>query len=391
MSEIGIRGASQFRTPQRSSTLVLWVVVLVLSGCVAVLSWYVLQLRPPAVRATPPLLPIKVTPRGDLSQTEKTTVEIFKQASPSVVHITTLEVRRDFFSRNVMTIPSGTGSGFIWDKTGRVVTNFHVIMGANAVRVTLSDQSVWSARLIGQYAAKDIAVLQVEVPDNRLRALSIGTSKDLLVGQHVFAIGNPFGFDHTLSTGVISGLGREIMSASRRPIQGVIQTDAAINPGNSGGPLLDSAGRVIGINTAIYSPSGTSAGIGFAVPIDTVRRVVPQLIERGKVIQPGVGVDVDEEGVITRRLGLEGALVLKVKAGTAAASAGLRGTSWDWTTGGLDLGDLIVKIDDRDIDDATDLYRALDDYEVGQKTTLTIMRANRELKIPIKLEAVESE
>ncbi len=335
--------------------------------------------------------PVRITPRGDLSGAEKTTIDIFRKMAPSVVHITTLEVRRDIFRLDVFTIPSGTGSGFVWDDQGHIVTNFHVIQNANAVRVTLSDQSVWSASLVGQFAAKDLAVLKVEAPKERLVPVVVGTSRDLIVGQHAFAIGNPFGFDHTLSTGVISGLGREIMSVGRRPIQGVIQTDAAINPGNSGGPLLDSAGRLIGINTAIYSPSGTSAGIGFAVPVDTVLRVVPQLIERGKVVQPGLGVDVDEEGIVTRQLGIEGVLVLTVTPGKGGAQAGLRPTKREWATGRIILGDIIVGVNDKRVGDATDMYRELDRFHVGDVVKLSLLREGKNTTVSVKLSAIESD
>ncbi len=224
-----------------------------------------------------------VTARGELFTDEKSTISLFKQASPSVVHITAITVQRDFFSLNLYQIPEGTGSGFVWDTNGNIITNFHVIQNADAAQVTLADQSAWKARRVGAAPDKDLAVLRIDAPANRLKAIPLGTSKDLQVGQRVFAIGNPFGLDQSLTTGVISALGREIESVTRRPIQGVIQTDAAINPGNSGGPLLDSAGRLIGVNTAIYSPSGGSAGIGFAIPADTVNRIVPELIRYGKI------------------------------------------------------------------------------------------------------------
>ncbi len=345
--------------------------------------------RREAHRALPQVEP--VSPRADLSSAEKTTIEIFRRTAPAVVHITTLELRRDFFRRNVMTIPSGTGSGFIWDHAGHVVTNYHVVRGANAVRVTLSDQSVWSATAVGHYAAKDIAVLRVEAPKERLVPVSAGKSQHLVVGQHVFAIGNPFGLDHTLSTGVISGLGREILSVSKRPIQGVVQTDAAINPGNSGGPLLDSSGRLIGINTAIFSPSGASAGVGFAVPVDAVSRVVPQLIRNGKVVQPGLGVELDEDGTITSRVGIRGALIVKVSPGGSAEKAGLQGTSWDWGRRGLILGDIIIKVDDQPVDDAVDFFRALDNRKVGEKVLLTIVRSGKERRVEVMLSAEEGE
>jgi S1-C subfamily serine protease len=254
---------------------------LLLVGAAAVLVW---RLSPPLSEHGSEASAVSrpVTAREGLFEDEKRTIGIFRQASPSAVHITTLAVRRDRLTRNLSRIPQGTGSGFIWDREGRVVTNYHVIQGADAADVTLADQSVWKARLVGGFPDKDLAVLVIDTPKERLRPVPLGTSHDLEVGQSVFAIGNPFGLDQTLTTGIISALGREIESANGQTIGDVIQTDAAINPGNSGGPLLDSAGRLIGVNTAIQSPSGASAGIGFAIPVDEVNRVVPQLIRDGK-------------------------------------------------------------------------------------------------------------
>src|SRR3989475_11158352 len=252
--------------------------------------------------------PRAVSPRGELLSDEKSTIALFRQASPAVVNITAIGVQQDLFTLNLYQIPQGTGSGVVWDTNGNVITNFHVIQNADAAQVTLADQSNWKARVVGVAPDKDLAVLRIDAPATRLRPIPIGTSKDLQVGQGVFAIGNPFGLDQTLTTGVISALGREIESVTRRPIQGVIQTDAAVNPGNSGGPLLDSAGRLIGVNAAIYSPSGASAGIGFAIPVDEVNRVVPELIRAGQVVRAGLKIQLAEEPVM-RRLGLDGALI----------------------------------------------------------------------------------
>jgi S1-C subfamily serine protease len=226
---------------------------------------------------------------------------------------------------NLYQIPQGTGSGFVWDTKGNIITNFHVIQNADAAQVTLADQSNWKAQVVGVAADKDLAVLRIDAPSNRLRPIPLGTSKELQVGQSVFAIGNPFGLDQSLTTGVISALGREIDSVTRRPIQGVIQTDAAINPGNSGGPLLDSAGRLIGVNTQIFSPSGASAGIGFAIPVDTVNRIVPELIRSGKIIRPGLGVELAEEQ-IAKKIGVSGVVIVDVARGGPAAKAGIRPT-----------------------------------------------------------------
>ena len=325
-----------------------------------------------------------VTPRGDLSDDEQTTIEIFRAASPSVVFITKLSVQTDPFRRNAMAFPAGTGSGFLWDDQGHVVTNYHVVAGGNAARVTLNDQSVWPATLVGTYPDKDIAVLRIQAPADKLRALPVGSSSDLHVGQNVFAIGNPFGLDQTLSTGVISGLGREIMSMSRRPIQGVVQTDAAINPGNSGGPLLDSAGRLIGMNTAIYSPTGASAGVGFAVPVSAIARAVPQLISSGRVERAGLGIQIDE-GELARRLGVSGALVIGVVPESGAAAAGLRPTVRDRRTGRIILGDLIVALDGETVKDVLDLYRILDNLDVGHTASVTVIREGQRVEAQVRL------
>src|SRR6185503_17716225 len=227
-----------------------------------------LQLRPVAVR-------------GPLSPDERNTIAVFEAVSPSVVYITTVQHVRDFFSRNVMRVPQGTGSGFVWDEQGRVVTNYHVISGAQEALVTLGDQRSYSAKLVGASPEHDLAVLEIDVPENLPPPVPVGSSAELRVGQTVLAIGNPFGLDHTLTTGIVSALNRTVENERGGPIENVIQTDAAINPGNSGGPLIDSAGRLVGINTMIYSPSGAYAGIGFAVPVDTINRVVPRIIAYG--------------------------------------------------------------------------------------------------------------
>lgn len=234
---------------------------------------------------------------------------------------------------------------------------------------------------------KDLAVLRIDAPASRLRPLPLGTSKDLLVGQRVYAIGNPFGLDQSLTTGVISALGREIESVTRRPIQGVIQTDAAINPGNSGGPLLDSAGRLIGVNTAIYSPSGASAGIGFAIPADTVNRIAPELIRHGRVIRPGLGIQIAEDQ-IAERLGVNGVLVVDVLPGGAAAKAGIRPTRRE-ASGRVRLGDVIVAVDGKKTDSANDLYIALDQFRVGDDVTVTVLREGKTLQSKVTLEAVK--
>ncbi|MBW2461028.1 MAG: trypsin-like peptidase domain-containing protein [Deltaproteobacteria bacterium] len=325
----------------------------------------------------------------DLGDAERRDIETFRRAAPSVVNIESLSVRTDAYTRNVMALPRGTGSGLIWDRDGHVVTNYHVIGGGNATRVTMSDGSAWTAQLVGHAADKDIAVLRIEAPAELLNPAEIGSSAGLAVGQHVMAIGSPFGLDQTLSTGVISGLGREIMSVGGRPIQGVVQTDAAINPGNSGGPLLDSVGRLIGINTAIMSPTGASAGVGFAVPVDTVRSIVAQLIEHGRVVRPGLGLVVDE-GDLNVRAGVRGALVLMVKPRSPAAVAGIEPTRRDTRTGAVVLGDVIYELDGETIADHLDLYRALDRKAVGDVVTLGVLRGTARRSVRVRLTGIGS-
>jgi len=328
--------------------------------------------------------PRPIAARGNLEPDEQATIGLFERTSPSVVYITSVALRRDAFGFNVFEIPQGTGSGFIWDSRGYVVTNFHVIQDAQRAEVTLADSSSWSAQLVGYEADKDLAVLKIDAPGKRLRAIDVGTSSDLKVGQKVFAIGNPFGFDQTLTTGVISALDREIASVTNRPIKGVIQTDAAINPGNSGGPLLDSAGRLIGVNTAIYSPRGAYIGIGFAVPVDTVNNVVPQLIAHGKVVRPGLGVSVATDSVM-RRLGLEGVLVLQVSPGSGAEQGGIQPTRRD-AAGRIVLGDVIVAVDGEPVRSGDELTSVLLDHRVGDRVTVTVRRGERTVDLPVELQ-----
>lgn len=335
----------------------------------------------------PRATPRNIAARGDLSAGEKSTIAVFREASPSVVHITAIAVQRDLFTLNLYQIPEGTGSGFVWDNNGNIITNFHVIQNADAAQVTLADQSNWKARRVGVAPDKDLAVLRIDAPANKLRAIPVGTSKDLQVGQSVFAIGNPFGLDQSLTTGVISALGREIESVTRRPIQGVIQTDAAINPGNSGGPLLDSAGRLIGVNTAIYSPSGASAGIGFAIPVDTVNRIVPELIRSGKVTRPGMGIQIAEDQ-IAERLGVTGVLVVEVTQGSAAAKAGLRPTRRE-ASGRVRLGDVITAVDGKKVESSNELFLLLEKYKIGDSINVSLLREGKAVQVKVALEAVQ--
>ncbi len=317
-------------------------------------------------------VPRTVVARGDLADDERATIDLFKAASHSVVFITTSTVTQSPYTFNVMEQPQGSGSGFIWDDQGYIVTNGHVLEGAQRVQVTLSDQSTWKARVVGVALDNDLAVLKIDAPSSKLQAVSLGTSSDLEVGQKVLAIGNPFGLDQTLTTGIISGLGRQIRAQSGRTISGVIQTDAAINPGNSGGPLLDSAGRMIGVNTAIMSPSGVSAGIGFAIPVDTVNRVVPSLVSKGQVERAGLGIHIGPDQWM-RRLGYEGVLVLGVEPGSAAEKAGLVSTTRN-EDGNIHLGDIILQVAGKKTRNANDLLDALANFGVGDTVEIQVLR-----------------
>ena len=313
-----------------------------------------------------------ITPIKHIVTEEEATIKLFEESAPSVVFITTSTVRQDYWSRNVTEIPAGNGSGFIWDREGHIVTNYHVIEKADKAQVTLSDQTTWDAELIGIEPNKDLAILKIKAPDTKLKPIPVATSHDLRVGQSVFAIGNPFGLDQTLTTGVISALGREIQSIGGRPIRGVIQTDAAINPGNSGGPLLDSSGRLIGVNTMIYSPSGASAGIGFSIPADEVNWVVPDIIQYGEVRRPILGINLVAEQH-TQRLKMEGALILDVVPDSPADKFGLQATKKD-LRGNIILGDLITQINNEVISTNADLFLALEKYNPGDTVRVGYIR-----------------
>ena len=328
--------------------------------------------------------PRPVAPRPALSAEEQNNIAVFKAASPAVVNITALSTERDLFSLNVQQVPRGSGTGFVWDERGHIVTNFHVIQGASAARVTLADQTSFRAELVGAFPDRDLAVLRIEAPKAKLPPLPIGSSRELQVGQRVFAIGNPFGLDQTLTMGIVSALGREIESVTRRTIRGVIQTDAAINPGNSGGPLLDSAGRLIGVNTMIYSPSGGSSGIGFAIPVDEVNRIVPRLIRDGRMVRPALGVN-GGPASLSRSLNLPaGVTLVGVTAGGPAQRAGLepfrRGRD-----GRVVAGDVITAVNDEPVADFDDLLNALERQRPGDKVTLTIWRSGQTRKQAVTL------
>ena len=340
----------------------------------------------PVPRGVGVVQPRAVVPRGPLSADERNTIGVFESVSPSVVYITTVQYVRDFFSPNVMRVPQGTGSGFVWDEQGRVVTNYHVIRGAQEAEVRLSDQRSFRAKLVGYSADHDIAVLQIDVPTALPPPIPVGSSEDLRVGQTVLAIGNPFGLDHTLTTGIVSALSRSIDNEAGGVIENVIQTDAAINPGNSGGPLIDSAGRLVGINTMIYSPSGAYAGIGFAVPVDTINRVVARLIAYGQYVRPTLGIQ-SRDDVSRRLIGEDkGVLVLDVIAGSPAARAGLRATE-QTAAGRVRLGDVIEAIDGQPIENGAALVNVLDARDFGDRVTLTVRRGEQRVEVPVTLGA----
>jgi S1-C subfamily serine protease len=349
----------------------------------------------PAVSAgaqeTPPAAPAQAAspaepfPEG-LGPEERRDIDVFRRASASVVFITSIALRRDFWSFDVMQIPQGTGSGFVWDKKGSVVTNFHVIEAGDKFSVTLADQSEWDAEVVGAAPDKDLAVLRIKAPAERLVPLAPGRSHDLLVGQKVLALGNPFGLDHSMTSGIVSALGRELKSPNGRTIRDVIQTDAAINPGNSGGPLLDSSGRLIGVNAAIYSPSGASAGIGFAVPVDTVKRLVPQLIEKGRAVNPGIAGVRYLSDTQASRLGIEGVVVLSVLAESQADRAGIEGIGR--SRRGYVIGDVITALDGKPVHSTDDLDYAFERAGVGAPATLTVEHEGRSRTIKVTLQDV---
>jgi S1-C subfamily serine protease len=321
-----------------------------------------------------------------LDPSERNTIALFQRVAPSVVHVSNVAGNRSFFTLDQQEMEQGSGTGFVWDRNGHIVTNYHVIHGASQVRVTLANQSSYPAAVVGAHPDKDLAVLKIS-PTAQRPPVAIGTSKGLLVGQTVFAIGNPFGLDQSLSTGVVSALGREIKALTGRPIQDVIQTDAAINMGNSGGPLLDSRGEVIGVNTMILSPSGANAGIGFAIPIDTVRSVATQLIERGRVTRPGLGVRLLPD-TVGERLEVEGAIIERVTRNSAASRAGLRGTQ-QGPQGQIILGDVITSIDNERVDSGDELYKVLDRRSVGQEVEVRYLRDGRERRARVTLQSID--
>jgi S1-C subfamily serine protease len=318
-----------------------------------------------------------VEPRGSLSDLERSTIALFERDSPSVVQVVGLAAGLEAPS-DAEGMPAQTGTGFIWDKAGHIVTNNHVVEGTDRLAVRLASGQVLRAQRVGTAPNYDLAVIRVDSTRDLPPPIAIGTSDDLKVGQSVFAIGNPFGLDQSLTTGIISALKRHLPTAGGREIANVIQTDAAINPGNSGGPLLDSAGRVIGVNTAIISPSGTSAGIGFAIPIDVVNRVVPEIIGKGYVPTPGIGIVAAGEAAATRA-GAEGVAVVRTVPGSPAERAGLHGAD---TSGGR-LADVIVAVNGKTVHRLADLTDELERIGVGKRVTLQVKRDGQERSVEL--------
>jgi S1-C subfamily serine protease len=329
--------------------------------------------------------PRPVAKAGPLSAEEQATIDLYNRSKDSVVNVTTSKVFGTGVALKAQEVPHGSGTGFVWDDKGRIVTNAHVVRDANKIRVTLADGSTWNVTQVNYDEDRDLAVLWTDAPPAKLKPLPIGESGKLQVGQRVYAIGNPFGLDQTLTSGLISALGRSMEARTGRTIRGVIQTDAAINPGNSGGPLLDSSGRVIGVNAAILSASGSWAGIGFAIPIDEANRVVPRLIRYEKDARPSLGISIAPDQ-LTRTKGIDGVIVMNVTPGGPAAQAGLRPTRRD-EDGEIVLGDVIVAIDDHKVRTLDDLYTALETATVGQAVTVSVLRDGETQKIPVKLGA----
>ncbi|MGC8745201.1 MAG: S1C family serine protease [Candidatus Saccharicenans sp.] len=321
--------------------------------------------------------------KAQLTEDEKNTIEVVKKTQNSVVFITNIQLVRDFFSWTEEAVPRGSGSGFVWDDQGHIITNYHVIEEGDRFNVTLPNQEERSAKLIGKEPNRDIAVLKVEGSLKGLYPVKIGSSSNLLVGQKVIAIGNPFGFDHTVTTGIVSALGRSMPGVGGVTIRDMIQTDASINPGNSGGPLLNSSGELIGMNTMIISPSGASSGVGFAIPVDIIKKIVPQLIKYGRVIRPGLGLSLlsDRYG---QQLGIDGVAIVEVPVGSEAYKKGLRGLTRS-RFGRLAVQDIIKEIDGKKVHSYDDLYNLLDNYNIGDKVTLTVERDNRKRKVELTL------
>lgn len=324
----------------------------------------------------------------DLLSVETKTIEIYRKVVPSTVNVSNIKLARDFYYGEVE-IPQGAGSGFVWDDQGHIVTNFHVVQGGNSFVVTFNnDQKKYRAKIVGTTPEKDIAVLKLEEKPSKLIPITVGSSRDLQVGQYSFAIGSPFGLDYTLTTGVVSALGRKIKGIGEVTISDMIQTDAAINMGNSGGPLLNSSAELIGMNTMIFSSSGSSAGLGFAVPADTIKMIVPQLIKHGRIIRPGLGIGIVPDTMKLRVLQIKkGIIISHVDEKGSAAAAGLKGMTQD-QFGRYYLGDVIVAVDGQEVNSLDDIYQVLDKKQIGDSVEVKYNRDGKEFKTRVKLKAL---
>lgn len=325
---------------------------------------------------------LAIPARGQLTEDEKNTINIVRRTKHSVVFITNIQLVRDFYFEEEA-VARGTGSGFVWDNLGHIVTNFHVIEDGDIFNISAPDREDRRARLVGKDPSKDIAVLRIEEDNRDLEPLQIGTSTTLLVGQKVIAIGNPFGFDHTVTTGIVSALGRKILGAGKVTISDMIQTDASINPGNSGGPLLNSRGELIGMNTVIASRTGQSSGVGFAIPVETIRKIVPQLIEYGRVIRPGLGITYVRDE-LARRARIVGVVLMEVPRRSSAYQVGMRGLARN-RRGQLYAQDIIVGVNDITIRSYDDLYNALENFKIGDMVILKVERNDKVREVRIRL------
>jgi S1-C subfamily serine protease len=334
--------------------------------------------------ATAPASTVAPLSSGYRIEDERNSIDVFRMTAPATVYVTQKKVIVDYFAGTSEEVPAGSGSGFVWDKKGHVVTNFHVVRGAQSLSVALHDHRTFEAEVVGVEPRKDIAVLRlVDAPADLVPIVLKPPGEPLEVGQKAIAIGNPFGLDQTLTTGVVSALGREVKGIGGVTIRDMVQTDAAINPGNSGGPLLDSSGHLIGMNTMIYSASGSSAGIGFAVPVSAIRRVVPQIVATGRAEQVGLGVQIDPAQRLERRLGLRGVVILRVLDGSPAAKAGLKGIQQ--SAQGIELGDVIVAINEHQVANYDDLYNTLDRYAPGDRVTVTVVSPEGKHQVEVGL------
>jgi S1-C subfamily serine protease len=328
------------------------------------------------------------TVAADLLSVETKTIEIYRKVVPSTVNVSNIKLARNFYYGEVE-IPQGAGSGFVWDDQGHIVTNFHVVQGGNSFVVTFNnDQKKYRAKIVGTTPEKDIAVLKLEEKPLKLIPITVGSSRDLQVGQYSFAIGSPFGLDYTLTTGVVSALGRKIKGIGEVTISDMIQTDAAINMGNSGGPLLNSSAELIGMNTMIFSSSGSSAGLGFAVPADTIKMIVPQLIKHGRIIRPGLGIGIVPDTMRLRVLQIKkGIIISHVDERGSAAAAGLKGMTQD-QYGRYYLGDVIIAVDGQEVNSLDDIYQVLDKKQIGDTIEVRYNREGKEFKTKVKLKAL---